>query len=104
MRGSSNSAGLAIQLASKRLNDVSAVLAFSPPAGKALKDCHPNTYLEKISLPLLILRPKQEMKRESAIKQFKIAKQYNHQTYIAEHGVHGSSMLVEHRVKSNRFY
>ena len=28
-----------------------------------------------------------------------LAKKYNHQTYIAEYGVHASSMLVEERVE-----
>ena len=41
------------------------------------------------------------MERESSVWQFNIAKKYNHQTYIAEYGEHGSSMLVEERVKNN---
>ena len=41
------------------------------------------------------------MERESSVTQFEIAKKYNHQTYIAEYGVHASSMLVEERVKND---
>lgn len=50
---------------------------------------------------LLLLRPAGEMKIESVQNQFNLAKQYKHQTYIAENGVHGSSMLVKERVKNN---
>ena len=99
--GSSYSAALGIQLASNRLNDISAILAFSPSTGNAVKNCHPNPYLEHISIPLLLLRPQSEMARQSSIDQFKIAKTNNHQTFIAKHGVHGSSMLVEERVKED---
>ncbi len=99
--GSSYGAALAIQLTSKRQNDITALLAFSPSTGNAVKDCHPNQYLEHINIPLLLLRPKQEMERESSKEQFKIAKKYHHQTYIAKHGIHGSSMLVKERVEND---
>ena len=99
--GSSFGAALAIQLASKRQKDINALLAFSPSTGNAVKACHPNQYLKDINIPLLLLRPKKEMERESSVEQFDLAKKYNHQTYIAEYGVHGSSMLVEERVENN---
>ncbi len=96
--GSSYGAALAIQLASKREHDISALLAFSPSTGNAVKKCHPNQYINQIGLPFLLLRPKKEMERESSVEQFSIAKEHGHQTYIAEHGTHGSSMLVKDRV------
>ncbi|WP_299116590.1 hypothetical protein [uncultured Winogradskyella sp.] len=99
--GSSYSAALAIQLSSKNAKDVDAILAFSPSTGNAVAKCHPNSYLEKNKKPLLLLRPKREMHRESSIIQFNLAEKYGHQTYIAEHGIHGSSMLVEKRVNAN---
>ena len=99
--GSSFGGALALQLASKRTKDITAILAFSPSTGNAVKDCHPNPYLESIDVPVIILRPKSEMERESSVTQFEIAKKYNHQTYIAEYGVHASSMLVEERVKND---
>ncbi|WP_298759369.1 alpha/beta hydrolase [uncultured Psychroserpens sp.] len=99
--GSSYSAALGIQLASKRPNDISAILAFSPSTGNAVKNCHPNPYLENISIPLLLLRPQSEMERQASINQLNIAKAHNHKTYIAKHGVHGSSLLVEERVKED---
>jgi len=41
------------------------------------------------------------MERESSVTQFEIAQKYNHQTYVAEYGVHASSMLVEERVEND---
>ena len=99
--GSSYSASLAIQLASKRSNDVAAVLAFSPSSGGPMKSCKPDDYFKSLKAPLLLLRPKREMEIESVQKQFDLAKANGHETYIAEHGTHGSSMLVEERVAEN---
>lgn len=96
--GSSYSASLAIQLANKNQKDISGVFAFSPAYGDPMKECLPDKYLETLNIPLLILRPPSEMENESAQKQLKLANKYNHQTYIAKPGVHGSSMLVEERV------
>ena len=97
--GSSYSASLAIQLAEKNETNVSAVLAFSPSSGGPMKDCKPDEYIKKTTVPILLLRPAKEMEIESVNKQFKLAQDNNHQTFIAKHGVHGSSMLVEERVK-----
>ena len=96
--GSSYSASLAIQLADKRKSDVSGVLAFSPASGNSMKDCLPDQYFETVKLPLIILRPPNEMESESSKAQLALAEKYNHQTYVAQYGVHGSSMLVEARV------
>lgn len=96
--GSSYSASLAIQLANNRQNDVDGVLAFSPATGGAMKDCLPGKYFEALKLPLLILRPSNEMENEKSKLQFDLANKYNHQTYVAKNGVHGSSMLVKERV------
>jgi len=99
--GSSFGGALALQLASKRSKNITAILAFSPSTGNAVIACHPNPYLETITVPAIILRPKSEMERESSVTQFEIAKKYNLQTYIATYGVHASSMLVEERVKND---
>ena len=98
--GSSYSAALVIQLASKRPTDVAAVLAFSPASGGPMADCNPNPYMETLKIPLLVLRPQREMEVESVIQQFNLAKKHQHQTHIAKTGVHGSSMLVESRTGS----
>lgn len=99
--GSSYSASLAIQLANNRQNDIAGVLAFSPASGGSMKDCLPDRYFETLKKPMLLLRPPNEMENESSKSQFDLANKFNHQTYVAENGVHGSSMLVEERVGSN---
>ncbi len=96
--GSSYSGTLAIQLAAKNADKITGVLAFSPAAGNSMKDCAATEYLEAIKVPLFLLRPPHEMERENAKAQFKLANKNGHQTYVAKHGVHGSSMLVKERV------
>ena len=96
--GSSYSATLAIQLAHKNQDIVSGVLAFSPAGGTPMKDCPADPYFDDLDVPLLVLRPPNEMESESVQQQFQRAKEKGHQVYAAIHGVHGSSMLVEERV------
>lgn len=98
--GSSYSAALVIKLGFENSDKIDGVLAFSPASGAPMKGCDPNEYFEKIKTPMFVLRPKREMEYESVKTQFELAKKYNHQVYIAENGVHGSSMLVESRTKS----
>ncbi|NER15024.1 hypothetical protein GWK08_16330 [Leptobacterium flavescens] len=96
--GSSYSGTLVIKLAHENQDKISGVLAFSPASGGPLKDCRPDAYFESLKTPLLLLRPPGEMEIESVKAQFDLANQHGHQTYAAENGVHGSSMLVEERV------
>ena len=96
--GSSYSATLAIQLAHKNQDAVSGVLAFSPAGGAPMKDCPADPYFDDLQVPLLVLRPPNEMEIESVQKQFDLVREKGHQVYAAINGVHGSSMLVEERV------
>lgn len=96
--GSSYSGSLVIQLASKRQDDINGVLAFSPTAGRSMKECPSHEYFESIKIPLLLLRPPKEMENENSKMQFNLANKFNHQTYVAKYGVHGSSILIEDRV------
>nr|WP_299072886.1 hypothetical protein [uncultured Allomuricauda sp.] len=96
--GSSYSASLAIQLASQNQDKINAVLAFSPASGGSMKNCLPDPYFETLKVPLLLLRPPNEMENENVQAQFELAKVNGHQTYAAKYGVHGSSMLVSERV------
>ena len=96
--GSSYSASLAIILASKRSEDVDGVLSFSPASSPAMKGCIPTEYLEGLGVPLLLLRPPNEMESDNVVAQFELAKTSGHQVYAPEYGIHGSSMLVEDRV------
>ncbi len=96
--GSSYSASLAIQLANNRQSDVNGVLAFSPASGAPLKDCQPDVFFETLKLPLLLLRPPNELENERAKMQFELANKYNHETFVPNYGIHGASMLVKERV------
>ncbi len=99
--GSSYSAALAVQLASSKPDEVSAVLSFSPASGGPMESCNPNLLFESLKTPLLVLRPGNEAKMESVQAQLALAKEHGHQTYVAGNGVHGSSMLVEERIKGS---
>ena len=99
--GSSYSASLVIQLAHKRSEDVAGALAFSPASGGPMEACRPYEYFADLKTPLLLLRPASEMERESVRAQYELAKENGHQVYVAENGVHGSSMLVEERTEAS---
>lgn len=97
--GSSYSAALAVKLAHQQPEKVAAVLAFSPASGGPMADCSPNDLFETLNVPLLVLRPGNEAQIESVQAQLALAEEHGHQTFVAEQGVHGSSMLVEGRAK-----
>lgn len=96
--GSSYSGSLAIQLAQEKAEAVLGVLAFSPASGGSIEDCQPNVFFETLEKPLLLVRPKKELELESVQKQVQLAQENDHQVYVIEKGLHGSSMLVEERV------
>ena len=98
--GSSFSATLAIKLAYKNPDAIDAVLAFSPASGEPMNGCQPNLYFESIKTPMLLLRPSSEAAIESVKTQMALAEEFGHQTYVAQNGRHGSSMLVENRVQA----
>lgn len=99
--GSSYSAALVIHLMSDYPDKVSAVLAFSPASGGPMKPCSPNDRLADLSGKALILRPAREMQVPSVQEQFSMAKNAGLKTYIANNGVHGSSMLNDDRVEGS---
>lgn len=91
--GSSYSAALALRLGADHASDLAGVLAFSPASGEPMNGCRVETFIPQVSLPVLALRPGSEMQRESAQQQFALFARHGHQTFVAEKGVHGSSML-----------
>lgn len=99
--GSSFSATLVMRLGADHGKDVAGVLAFSPASGPPMGDCQPTDYSGNLKIPALLLRPRSEMESERAQNQFALFKQQGHQTYVAENGVHGSSMLVESRIEGS---
>ncbi len=91
--GSSFSGSLVFQLATNRGPELSAILSFSPASGGPMAACKADLYLKDLQTPALVLRPETEMQRESSVEQFKLFEKHGVQTYIAQNGVHGSSML-----------
>lgn len=99
--GSSYSASLAIQLAKNNQDQVNGVLAFSPASGGPMEACKPEVYFETLKLPLLLVRPFSEMQSKTSQSQFDLAKLSGHETYVAQNGVHGSSLLDASRVEGS---
>jgi alpha-beta hydrolase superfamily lysophospholipase len=97
--GSSYSAALVIRLAAEHPDDVNAVLAFSPASGDPMGACKPGPFLENLRTPILALRPASEMENPRVRAQLETFQELGHATYVAENGVHGSSMLNPERVE-----
>jgi pimeloyl-ACP methyl ester carboxylesterase len=99
--GSSYSAALVIRLGSEYPDDLVGVLAFSPAGSGPMESCKPDPYLAKLKVPVLALRPASEMQLESVKRQVSLFQEYGQQTYVANNGIHGSSMLVPSRVNGD---
>jgi len=99
--GSSYSATLALKLADENKSIVDGALVFSPASGQPMEGCQPNAHISSLRMPLLLMKPASEMQSERSQNQIKLAKDNGHQTYVAENGVHGSSMLDESRIEGS---
>ncbi|PHS24633.1 MAG: hypothetical protein COA84_09090 [Robiginitomaculum sp.] len=97
--GSSYSAALVLKMGGEHKDDITAVLSFSPGSGIAMGPCNANNYLGTVAVPVLALSPRNEMK--SRKEQFTRLEARGMTTFVAEKGMHGSSMLVEERTKSD---
>ena len=95
--GSSYSAALVFQMAADNSDAVSGVIAFSPASGGPLADCLARQWLDEIEAPMFAFRPKSEMASSSAQEQKQIFEAAGVKVFVAENGVHGSSMLVDDR-------
>ncbi|WP_456458270.1 alpha/beta hydrolase [Reichenbachiella sp.] len=96
--GSSYSAAMVIHLAAEFQDQIAGVLAFSPASGGPMKPCSPNDKFEQIAGRGMILRPAKEMEIPSVTSQFELAEKAGMSTFIAQNGVHGSSMLNPEKV------
>lgn len=96
--GSSYSAALAVKLGAAHGDLLAAVLAFSPASGDAMSGCKPEAYARELTVPLLALRPVGETEVDSVAAQLAAFREMGHATYVADPGVHGSSMLNAQRV------
>ena len=99
--GSSYSAGLVFQLGAENSSDVDAILGFSPASGAPMADCPLTPFLADLDVPALALRPQREFEIESVQAQMREFEKHGVQTYVADPGVHGSSMLNADRVKAS---
>ena len=102
--GSSYSAALVLQVAARRPAEVSAVLAFSPASGEPMAGCEAQPFLPMLvraGVATLVLRPRAELEAPARAAQFDSIRATGVQTYIADNGVHGSSMLTPSRVQGD---
>ncbi len=99
--GSSYSAALVFKLGAEHADEIDAILAFSAASGEPMDGCRPEPYSEQITQPVLALRPIREMEVPYVPGQMELFNEHGHQTYVADPGVHGSSMLNESRVGSS---
>lgn len=96
--GSSYSAALVFGLAVRHADEIDAVIAFSPASGEPMQGCMPEDVSASVRQPLLALRPSREMEVPYVPGQMQLFRNHGHQTYVADPGVHGSSMLNAERV------
>jgi len=96
--GSSYSAALVFKLLVEHEQEVEAALVFSAASGAPLADCQLQPYIEDVTIPLLALRPQSEFEIESVQLQMAEFEAQGLRTYVADPGVHGSSMLNATRV------
>jgi pimeloyl-ACP methyl ester carboxylesterase len=99
--GSSYSAALVVQLAAKNNDKVSGVASFSPASGGPMLRCRARQWVEQVKAPILVMRPESEMARESSVRQRDILTAAGVGFEVVDNGVHGSSMLVDSRTKSD---
>jgi len=99
--GSSYSAGLVVKLGAENTDKLAGVIAFSPASGGPMKNCSPNGFAATTKTPTMVLRPATEMRNPGALAQFKQFTDAGHTMFIANRGVHGSSMLDPARTKAN---
>ena len=64
-----------------------------------MEQCRARMWADQIRVPALVLRPEKEMEYDSVIEQRKILQDAGADVWVVEHGVHGSSMLVDARTQ-----
>lgn len=95
--GSSYSGALVLHAAAAR-NDVDRVLAFSPASGEPMAGCSANDVVNRVEVPLLVVRPEEEAAIPSVADQLALFDAAGHAVFVASPGAHGSSTLNPHRV------
>ncbi|MEM7663929.1 MAG: alpha/beta fold hydrolase [Pseudomonadota bacterium] len=98
--GSSYSGALTMKLAAEHGDDITGALVFSPASGRSTNRCRSNDYADQVTVPVKAFAPRSEMGR-SGEKQRELFLASGHAHYVAENGVHGSSMLDPLRAKGD---
>ena len=96
--GSSYSAALVFWLGAEQPDEIDAIVAFSPASGEPMAGCMPEPYSAEVTQPVLALRPSRELEVPYVPGQVALFEEHGHETYVADPGVHGSSMLNADRV------
>lgn len=96
--GSSYSAALVFWLGVEHPGAIDALLAFSAASGEPMAGCMPEPYSAVVTQPVLALRPARELEVPYVPGQVALFEEHGHETYVADPGVHGSSMLNADRV------
>ena len=99
--GSSYSGALVFRLAAENRDKVSGVLAFSPASGGPMVSCRARQWANDVRMPAIVFKPASEMTRESAEEQRQILEGAGVTFRIVEHGIHGSSLLVDARTEND---
>ena len=99
--GSSYSGALVFRLAAENRGKVSGVLAFSPASGGPMESCRARQWANDVPVPAIVFKPASEMTRDTAEEQRQILEGAGITFRIVEHGIHGSSMLVDARTEND---
>ena len=99
--GSSYSGALVFRLAAENPERVSGVIAFSPASGGPMVDCRARDWVDAISAPMAVFRPRSEMDRASSTEQRDVLTNSGVEFHVVEEGVHGSSMLLDTRTDAD---
>lgn len=95
--GSSYSGALVFALAARNPERVGGVIAFSPAGGGPMVDCRPRQWVDSVRAPIAVFRPGSEMEVPSVVEQRDVLLSGGVEFHVVEHGIHGSSMLVDTR-------
>jgi len=99
--GSSYSGALVFHLAAEVPEKLSGVISASPANGPPMVDCLPQARLDELETRAFVLSPAVEMKDDSDYEDKARFEAAGVKFMIVEHGIHGSSMLVDSRTEAD---
>ena len=97
MCGSSYSDALVFRPAAENPSKVAGVVTFSPASGRAMVDCRARAWATGLKAPVAFFRPESEIQGPASFAQRAALSAAGAESHVIEHGVHGSSMLVDSR-------